>query len=424
MAAKKFDVIVFGATGYTGKHCVKELAEIWDEYPDLKWAVAGRSMEKLRGVVEWATEKTGRDLKQVGFICADISDEASLNSMCQQGKLVLNVVGPYSLYGLPVIEACIKNKCHHVDISGELLFLEKLQLDYHEKAKEAGVYIVESCGFDSIPAEMGVLFTKEKFPGILNSVESYVSAKFGPEGYRINFGTLHSALQMVPDAGKIRELRRNLKQAPLPECKPKLKVRKRLAHSDFAGMWTVPFSGSPDVSSVKRSQRYLYEVEKERPIQYGAYLAHSSLLMLIGLGLMVLNLAIFAFFKCGRKLISKYPEVLTFGVFSHEGPTDAQMAGTSFTFKSRGRGFSSEEALKAEKEDMEIITQIDGPEMTYHATPVVMIQSGLTILQETDKLPEGGGVYTPGAAFYKTTLIDRCNQHGVKFTVVKEAYKI
>lgn len=59
MAAKKFDIIVFGATGFTGKHCVKELAEVWDENPDLKWAVAGRSMEKLRSVVDWAAEKSG-----------------------------------------------------------------------------------------------------------------------------------------------------------------------------------------------------------------------------------------------------------------------------------------------------------------------------------------------------------------------------
>lgn len=423
MASKKFDIIVFGATGFTGKHCVKQLALIWDEHPDLKWAVAGRSMEKLRTVVDWAADKTGRDLKQVEYVCADIKDTASLNSMCQQGKLILNLVGPYHFYGMPVIEACIKNKSHHVDVSGEIQFLEKLQLDYHEKAKQAGVYMIESCGFDSIPADMGVLYAKQNFPGILNSVESYLCHKNGPEGSKFNFGTLNSAMNVISHFREIEANRRKLYPTPLPKYKPKLQVKRRIFYSDFCSRWSVVFSGS-DVPNVYRSQRYLYEKEKQRPIQYAAYFTEKNLAVLLGMILVVANLAIFAFFRCGRKLIEKYPGAFTFGAFSHEGPTDAQMAGTSFTFKFKGRGFSSEDVEKTEKEDMEIFTQVSGPEMAYITTPIVMIQSALTVLQETDKLPERGGVYTPGAAFYKTSLIDRCNEHGVKFSVVKAAHKI
>ncbi|XP_071834618.1 saccharopine dehydrogenase-like oxidoreductase [Apostichopus japonicus] len=423
MAAKKFDIIVFGATGFTGKHCVKELAEVWDENPDLKWAVAGRSMEKLRSVVVWAAEKSGRDLKQVEYVCADIQDDASLNSMCQQGKLILNLVGPYHFYAMPVIQACVKNKCHHIDISGEIQFLERLQLEYHEKAKEAGIYMVESCGFDSIPADMGVIYAKKMFPGILNSVESYLSSKSGPEGSKFNFGTLNSGMNVVSHFREIQAIRNKLHPTPLPTYKPKLKVKNRVFYSDFCERWSVVFSGS-DVPNVERSQRYLYEKENQRPIQYAAYATEKSLAVLLGIILVVVNLAIFAFFRCGRKLIEKYPGAFTFGAFSHEGPSDAQMAGTSFNFKFRGRGFSSEAVEKTEKEDMEIITQVDGPEMAYVATPIVMVQSALTILQEADKLPERGGVYTPAAAFYKTTLIDRCHQHGVKFSVTKPAYKL
>ncbi|WP_411027028.1 saccharopine dehydrogenase NADP-binding domain-containing protein, partial [Salmonella sp. s55044] len=93
----------------------------------------------------------------------------------KQGKLILNLVGHYHLYGYPVVEACVKYKCHHIDISGEFNFLKQVQLDYHERAKEAGIYIIEACGFDSIPADMGVVFTKQNFPGTLNSVEAYLS---------------------------------------------------------------------------------------------------------------------------------------------------------------------------------------------------------------------------------------------------------
>ncbi|XP_071834619.1 saccharopine dehydrogenase-like oxidoreductase isoform X1 [Apostichopus japonicus] len=423
MASEEFDIVLFGASGFTGKHCVIQLAEVCKENPGLKWAVAGRNEEKLRNVVDWAERKTGVNLKQVGYVSADVSDVASLDAMCRRGKLLLNLVGPYRFYGVPVVEACIRNKCHHIDISGEIQFLEKLQLDYHETAKKAGVYIVEACGFDSIPSDLGVLFVKKQFPGILNSVEGYQASHHGPEGTTLNFGTLNSAVHVVANRNEIKEIRERFHYAPLPECKPKLKPRGPLFYSDICGGWCIPLN-STDASVVNRSQRYLYETKKERPVQYRQSYTRRSFLSLMSFIFVMINIGILSIFRCGRKLLSKYPKMFTFGVFSHEGPTEAQMATTSFTFTFRGRGFSSKSVEKSGKEDMAIITQVCGPEMAYVTTPIGMIQAGLTILKETSYLPDRGGVYTPAAAFHRTSLIDRCHKHGIKFSVIRAAHKI
>ncbi|PIK33499.1 hypothetical protein BSL78_29685 [Apostichopus japonicus] len=297
MASEEFDIVLFGASGFTGKHCVIQLAEVCKENPGLKWAVAGRNEEKLRNVVDWAERKQ------------------------------------YRFYGVPVVEACIRNKCHHIDISGEIQFLEKLQLDYHETAKKAGVYIVEACGFDSIPSDLGVLFVKKQFPGILNSVEGYQASHHGPEGTTLNFGTLNSAVHVVANRNEIKEIRERFHYAPLPECKPKLKPRGPLFYSDLCGGWCIPLN-STDASVVNRSQRYLYETEKERPVQYRQSYTRRSFLSLMSFIFVMINIGILSIFRCGRKLLSKYPKVFTFGVFSHEGPTEAQMATTSFTFTS------------------------------------------------------------------------------------------
>ncbi|VDM67672.1 unnamed protein product [Strongylus vulgaris] len=100
--------------------------------------------------------------------------------MASKTKVIINAVGPYRLYGEPVVKAAVENGANHVDISGEPAYLEKMQMIYGEKAKEKGVYIVGACGWDSIPCDLGVNFLKEKFEGDLNHVETFVQMVSGP----------------------------------------------------------------------------------------------------------------------------------------------------------------------------------------------------------------------------------------------------
>jgi len=107
----------------------------------------------------------GLDLSGIEKVAADVSDVDSLRRMAQQCDVVINCVGPYRFYGENVVKACIAEGTHHVDVSGEPQFLEKMQLLYHKEAEAKGVYIVGACGFDSIPADMGTVFLQNNFKG-------------------------------------------------------------------------------------------------------------------------------------------------------------------------------------------------------------------------------------------------------------------
>ena len=100
-------------------------------------------------------------------IVADVSDNDSLRRMAAQGNVIVNCVGPYRFYGEVVVKACLAEGASHVDISGELQFLEKMQIVYHREAEEKGIYVVGACGYDSVPGDCGVVYLQQKFDGMI-----------------------------------------------------------------------------------------------------------------------------------------------------------------------------------------------------------------------------------------------------------------
>ncbi|XP_009581959.1 PREDICTED: saccharopine dehydrogenase-like oxidoreductase, partial [Fulmarus glacialis] len=210
----------------------------------------------------------------------------------------------YRFFGEPVVEACIENGASCIDISGEPQFLEGMFLKYNEKAAEKGVYVIGSCGFDSIPADMGVLYTRDKLKGTLTAVESFLKVKLAPEGSCAHDGTWKSAVYGLADQDKLRKLRKSIGYAPVPVVGAKLKRRGLVFYNQEFKEYSIPFMGS-DVSVVKRSQRYLYTELQETPVQYGAYVnigGLGSVIKLMFAGILFLLLVKFSF---GRKLLTK-----------------------------------------------------------------------------------------------------------------------
>lgn len=420
-SSRPYHIIIFGASGFTGQFVIEELARTSSEGPNgtLKWAIAGRSRPKLEKVLEQAAGVLSKpELRtEVDIVLADVSEPDSLAAMCKQGVIVLNCVGPYRFYGEPVVKACVENGAHCIDICGEPQFLESMQLNYHNQAAERGVYIVGCCGFDSIPADMGVLYTRDQFKGTLTAVESFLTASSGPEGGCIHDGTWQSAIYGFADSGKLRSLRKKFGHKPLPVVGSKIKRRSALFYSDEVQQYAVPFMGA-DPSVVKRTQRFLLEEHQETPVQYGAYVGVggvANIVKMIFAGMMFWFLVKFSF---GQNLLIKYPEFFSFGFFSKAGPTRKQMEGSSFQFAFYGEGYKEGQDPSQGKPNGKIRTLIQGPEAGYVATPITMVQAAITILNEPKDLPKTGGVYTPGATFAKTKLIDRLNKHGVQFSVI------
>ena len=156
--SREFDIIVYGATGYTGRlvaeHFVREYG---NSEAGPKWAMAGRSEDKLAVV----REEIGAS-STTPMIVADAADPSSLEAMCRRTKVVLTTVGPYQLYGDALVEACVKSGTHYADLCGEPAWMAEKIEEHHESAKASGARICFSSGFDSIPFDLGVLMLQKE----------------------------------------------------------------------------------------------------------------------------------------------------------------------------------------------------------------------------------------------------------------------
>ena len=157
MSDKSLDVVIYGATGFTGKLVVEYMQENYGNDESISWAIAGRSEEKLKAVSE--------DLKvgsNVPHLLVDSNDTDSIESMVKQTKCVLTTVGPYQLYGAKILQQCVIHGVDYVDLCGEPGWMHEMINEYSNQAKETGARIVFSCGFDSIPFDLGVYFLQKE----------------------------------------------------------------------------------------------------------------------------------------------------------------------------------------------------------------------------------------------------------------------
>ncbi|XP_008579044.1 PREDICTED: saccharopine dehydrogenase-like oxidoreductase [Galeopterus variegatus] len=336
------------------------------------------------------------------------------------GVVLAGPGGGYRFYGEPIVKACIENGTSCIDISGEPQFLELIQLKYHEKAAEKGVYIIGSSGFDSIPADLGVIYTRNKMNGTLTAMESFLTIHSGPEGLCIHDGTWKSAIYSFGNQSTLRKLRNASNLKPVPIIGPKLKRRWPISYCRELNRYSIPFLGS-DVSVVKRTQRYLHENLGESPVQYAAYVTVGSVTSVIKLMFAGLFFLFFVRFGIGRQLLLRFPWLFSFGYFSKQGPTQTQIDASSFTLTFFGQGYSKCLGTDQKKPNMKICTQVKGPEAGYVATSIAMVQAAMTLLNDVSDLPKAGGVFTPGAAFSRTKLIDRLNQRGIEFSVISSS---
>jgi len=153
---KKYDVIIWGATGFTGRLVAEYINKKYGVGQSVKWAMAGRNMDKMAKV---ANEM---GITGVDFIQADSHDRVSLDAMCAQATVICTTVGPYAKYGTELVESCIANGADYCDLTGEVQWMRKMIDEHQEEAKANGVRIVHTCGFDSIPSDMGVYFLQRE----------------------------------------------------------------------------------------------------------------------------------------------------------------------------------------------------------------------------------------------------------------------
>jgi len=424
MANKIYDLIIFGATGYTGKNVVQYVARSAQEIGNVKWAISGRDESKLRKVLSQVPLEL--ENKDVGVIVCDVKDELSLLDMANQGKIVMNCVGPYRFSGDAVVKACLAKNTHHIDVSGEPQFLETMQLRYHKEAKEKGVYIIGSCGFDSVPSDVGLSLVHKEMSGPVNLIETYLEMGNTCEkrGAEVNFATWQSAIYGFAHASELKGIRKKLFPEKLPRYEPKQKDRGALHQTEEVGdsknTWCLKFPGS-DRTVMLRSERYRYELEKKRPSQIQAYVQLSSLYMSLLTMLIGVIFGILASFKFGRYLLENFPGVFSLGYVTKAGPPKERAEGSFFKMTIKGLGWKdyddNADSIIKDPYNREVTVVAQGKNIGYGATCEYMVQSALTILQEIESMPGNGGVFTPGYAFANTSIVNRLNNKGCTFDV-------
>ncbi len=254
-SSREFDIVVWGATGFTGGLVAHYLDSVAPK--NLRWAIAGRNEAKLDA-------RLAELSKPVPKILADAGDPESLHEMSRRTRVLLTTVGPYAKYGMPLVESCIATSTDYVDITGEPDFVAET-LKHHEAAKAAGVRIVSCCGFDSIPHDLGAWCAVSALPGRAPiRLEGFVRAKGTISG-----GTWQSFIGAVSD---LKGTQAKARSAP----KQKLDGRKvrslppRPRYETRLQSWVVPFP-TIDPEIVKRSARSLDVYGPD--FQYGHYLS-------------------------------------------------------------------------------------------------------------------------------------------------------
>ncbi len=242
MGKTEYDVVIWGAAGFTGKWVAKHFYDLY-QGSELKWAMAGRNPDKLKEIASFI----GDTDHEVPTIIADSQDEAALLNMAKQTKVILSTVGPYAYYGSLLVKVCAESGTHYCDLTGEVPWMRRMISEYHEAAQQSGARIVFSCGFDSISSDMGVYFlqaqAKAAFNEPLSQIQYYLmAAKGGASG-----GTVHSLLNVIEESKKSQEVADILENpyALNPNYLtfegPDVQDQTDAIYDDVIEKWTAPF---------------------------------------------------------------------------------------------------------------------------------------------------------------------------------------
>jgi len=407
MSSKEFDVVIFGATSFVGQILCKYLANEGCE-PGLRWAIAGRSQAKLR------TLKTslGKSVQAIPIFVADSFDEIALNNLCGRTSLVISTVGPYALYGETLLKACAQSGTDYCDLTGEPQWIKRMIALYEDDAKTSGARIVNCCGFDSIPSDIGVKFLQQealkKFGTTCDKVRLRVKAiRGGPSG-----GTVASGVNTLTQAAKDNDLRRELSDL-YSLCPPghRNMIRqdeiKVMYDTDFKS-WVGPFIMATINTRIVLRSNALIDPSYAEQFRYDeGFLTGGGAkgqkrakrlerLLKVSIGLLSMPLARF---------------FLTRFVFPKpgDGPSlDEQISGF-YDFRFLGRTQHGDE----------IRVKLTGDrDPGYGSTAKMLAQAGISLVRDVDKQKVPGGFWTPATAFSDDFINRLITSAGISFEVL------
>jgi len=360
--SRAFDVVVFGATGFTGGLVCSYLSR---NAPDgLRWGIAGRSADKLRRVAEGLAGPH----RPADVIVADAASPSSMRAMAQATRVLLTSVGPYAEHGDPALDACVDAGTDYCDITGEPAFVDRSIARHDARARDNGIRVVHCCGFDSIPHDLGAQFTAELLPrdGRM-TIEAFVRSRGSFSG-----GTLHSALGAM---SRLREVR---PRAPRTDGEKKVRISsRRVRWVPELGAWGCPLP-TIDPQIVARSARVLPEFGPEPT--YGHYARVRRISTVVGGLAAVGGLVALAQLGPARSLLGRLRS-------QGEGPSEEERRRSWF-----------EVTFLGEAGGKKVQTSVSGGDPGYDETAKMIAESALCLALDRDKLPSRAGVLTTAVA--------------------------
>lgn len=391
-----YDIVLFGATGFVGELTAEYLAQ---HAPDgARIALAGRSSERLEDL------RARLRRPDFGVLRADASEAESVGRLAEAGRVVISTVGPYLLHGEPLVAACAAAGTDYVDLTGESEFVDLMYLRYHAVAKESGARLVHSCGFDSIPYDLGALFTVLQLPEDV----PIALRGFGGASGSISGGTFHSAVgQMgrLKESGRVtrqrRSVERNADDGRVAEGRSVRGIPGRPHNEPLVKGWVVPVP-TVDPQHVLRSARLNPRYGPD--FSYSHFIVTRKLRTTVGLAMGVGAVVTLAQFQATRNLLLRLRSPGT-------GPSPERRARSFFRVR-----MVADYGTNSPRE--RLIVEVRGGDPGYGETAKMLAESALALAFD-DTLPAvGGGQWTPALALGQP-LIDRLMRAGIEFRVVE-----
>jgi len=389
---KDIDIIIYGATGFTGKLCVRYFQSL---DTTVTWAIAGRNLTKLQKVAEDNQAK-------VEILVADSDDEVALDTLTSRAKVILSTAGPFHRYGSKLVASCVKNNSHYVDITGENFWVKGLIETHHEEATRKGIRIIPSCGFDSIPSDLGTFFAAKSLGKPIKRIESFHSYEGGASG-----GTLETMFSM----GEL-DLGDDLTNPFLLNPQDSYSNEQKQLSGDRVGIskkpeikaWSGPFIMATANTRVVRRSEALLAMRQESYGSNFTYQEHAyhkswfsavSSLVLTGLSVLVLLSPL-------KRLVKPFlPK-------PGEGPSEAVQENGWFDCKFI---VESEDGTKS------VFNMSGKGDPGYKVTSKLVSECALCLTEDANSLPGGseyGGVLTSASGLGQS-LITRLKKVGITF---------
>jgi len=406
---REFDIVVWGATGFTGRLAAEKLAARVGNRGDLRWAIAGRNRAKLEAV----RSELGAAAADIPIITGDSHDVASLEALVARTNVVCSTVGPYAMYGSELLGACVRAGTHYCDLAAEAHWIRKM-MDAHEaEAAETGARIVHACGMDSIPSDVGVYFLQQHAKQLYGKPCSRVKMRVTEMQGGFSGGTAASLLHGTgagrtdPSIG--RAMAEPYYLAPEghrqgPDEPDDMRSTKVEYDQDLQA-WTKPFFMGPMNSKIVRRTNAIlgypygegFRYDEARVVADGLSGRIKAKAEALGYVAFLASVAS----PPTRSLLKKY--VLP---GSGEGPDRVTRESGQWKV-----------VLIGKMDDRTTVRTLVGGEgdPATDSTSRMLIESALCLAEDSDKIPVGGGLWTPAAAM-GDLLVDRLTTHaGMSF---------